>query len=155
MLVEQYVLGVDVAVGWVEGLGVLPPIGYSYAPTGPHTIYDFTLKQGAPEQIDVQVPARLDAVTSQRLMVLALRAFTALGVRGYGRTDFRITPEGAIYFLEMNPLPTLDPRERDLYAAVAAIDASARDLFEAIIEAAVARTAQVSPVRTAPRAVRK
>jgi D-alanine-D-alanine ligase len=135
VLVEHYVDGVDVAVGWVDGLGVLPPIGYAYEPTGEHRIYDLALKQGPPERIDVQVPARLDAVTTQRVLVLARRAFEALGIAGYGRADFRVTPDGAVYFLEMNPLPTLDPRERDLYAAAAAIGKSPRDLLGAIIDA--------------------
>ena len=40
-------------VGWVAGLGVLPPIGYAYPPTGRHRIYDLALKQGPPERIDV------------------------------------------------------------------------------------------------------
>jgi D-alanine-D-alanine ligase len=135
VLVEQYIDGIDVAVGWVDGLGVLPPIGYAYEPTGEHAIYDLALKQGPPERIDVQVPARLDAVTTQRLVVLATRAFEALGIAGYGRADFRVTPEGGVYFLEMNPLPTLDPRERDLYAAAAAIGKSPRDLLGAIVDA--------------------
>lgn len=137
VLVEQYVDGVDVAVGWVEGLGILPPIGYAYEPTGEHPIYDLELKQGPPERIDVQVPAKLDAVTTQRVLVLARRAFDALGIAGYGRADFRVTPDGAVYFLEMNPLPTLDPGERDLYAAAAAIGKSPREVFAAIIEAAL------------------
>jgi D-alanine-D-alanine ligase len=137
VLVEQYVDGIDVAVGWVDGLGVLPPIGYAYEPTGEHHIYDLALKQGPPEHIDVQVPAPLDAVTTQRVRVLASRAFEALGIAGYGRVDFRVTPDGAVYFLEMNPLPTLDPRERDLYAAAAAIGKTPREVFAAIIDAAV------------------
>jgi D-alanine-D-alanine ligase len=135
VLVEQYIDGIDVAVGWVDGLGVLPPIGYAYEPTGAHAIYDLALKQGPPERIDVQVPATLDAVTTQRLQVLATRAFEALGIAGYGRADFRVTPDGGVYFLEMNPLPTLDPRERDLYAAAAAIGKSPRDLLGAIVDA--------------------
>jgi D-alanine-D-alanine ligase len=135
VLVEQYIDGIDVAVGWVDGLGVLPPIGYAYEPTGEHSIYDLALKQGPPERIDVQVPAKLDAVTTQRLLVLARRAFEALGIAGYGRADFRVTPDGSVYFLEMNPLPTLDPRERDLYAAAAAIGKSPRDLLGAIVDA--------------------
>jgi len=104
VLVEHYVEGRDVAVGWVEGLGLL-----------------------------VQLPSELDAVTSQRLLVVAQRAFAALDVRGYGCAHFRVAPEGGIYFLEMNPLPSLgglcalagtEPRE--LFAHI--VDAGLRDL---------------------------
>jgi D-alanine-D-alanine ligase len=93
------------------------------------------------------VPAPLDALTTERLVVLARRAFEALGVAGYGRADFRVTAEGRVYFLEMNPLPTLDPRERDLYAAAAAIGKSPRELLSAIIDAA-AHGADQEIVRT-------
>src|SRR6185369_7427823 len=113
VLVEEYVDGIDVAVGWVAGLGVLPAISYAYPPTGPHRIYDLALKQGPPERIDVQVPAPLPATTLKALETAATRAFEALGVAGYGRADFRVTPDGHVIFLEMNPLPTLDPAERD------------------------------------------
>jgi D-alanine-D-alanine ligase len=137
VLVEEYVDGLDIAVGWVAGLGALPPIGYLYPPTGPHRIYDLALKQGPPERIDVQVPARLPAMTLAALETAATRAFEALGVVGYGRADFRVTPEGGVIFLEMNPLPTLDPGEKDLYAAVAARGLTPRDLLAAIVAAAV------------------
>lgn len=135
VLVEHYVDGLDVAVGWVAGLGVLPPIGYMYPPTGKHRIYDLDLKQGPPERIDVQVPAPLSATTLAALETAAARAFAALGVTGYGRADFRVTPDGHVIFLEMNPLPTLDPAERDLYAAAAARGLTRRDLLAAIVAA--------------------
>jgi D-alanine-D-alanine ligase len=137
LLVEQYVDGIDVAVGWVAGLGVLPPIGYLYPPTGPHRIYDLALKQGPPERIDVQVPAQLPATTLAALETAATRAFDALGVEGYGRADFRVTRDGHVIFLEMNPLPTLDPAEKDLYAAAAARGLTPRELLAAIVAAAV------------------
>jgi D-alanine-D-alanine ligase len=136
VLVEEYIDGTDVAVGWVEGLGILPAIGYAYTATGPHRIYEYALKQGPAEQIDVQVPAALPASTKIVLETAARRAFDALGVTGYGRADFRITADGSVFFLEMNPLPTLDPAEKDLYAAAAAHGHAPRELLAAIVASA-------------------
>jgi D-alanine-D-alanine ligase-like ATP-grasp enzyme len=65
----------------------------------------------------------------------AERAFEALGVRGYGRADFRVTRD-AVYFLEMNPLPTLAPDDEDLYVAAARRGVGARELVGAILAAA-------------------
>jgi D-alanine-D-alanine ligase-like ATP-grasp enzyme len=65
--------------------------------------------------------------------------FDALGVAGYGRADFRVTEDGHVFFLEMNPLPTLDPDDRELYAAAATRGTSPRDLLAAIVAAATAR----------------
>jgi len=136
VLVEEFIDGADVAVGWVEGLGILPPIGYAYSPNGPHRIYDYALKQGPAEDIDVQVPATLPTSTKIVLETAARRAFDALGVTGYGRADFRVAADGSVFFLEMNPLPTLDPDDRELYAAAAAHGHTPRELLAAIVASA-------------------
>jgi D-alanine-D-alanine ligase len=107
-IVEEYVDGIDVAVAFVEGIGLLPPIAYAYTPTGPHRIYDLELKQ-ARERVRPYVIAA-PAVTAA-----AGRVFAALGVTGFGRADFRLTPDGEAVFLDMNPLPTLV--EDDFYVA--------------------------------------
>ena len=133
VLVEEFVEGMDVSVGWVDGLGLLAPIGYAYQASGPHAIYDLALKQGPPEHINVHVPAQLDQLTSTRVIEAAKRAFAALGVTGYGRADFRVTEDGKVLFLELNPLPSLAPRERDLYAAAAPLGKSPRDLLACIV----------------------
>ena len=41
--------------------------------------------------------------------------------------------DGEVYFLELNPLPSLAPGERDLYAAAAAISKSSQDLIAHIV----------------------
>ncbi|HUS29958.1 MAG TPA: hypothetical protein VMZ53_15740 [Kofleriaceae bacterium] len=136
ILVEEYIDGTDVAVGWVEGFGVLPPIGYSYSASGPHRIYDLGLKAGPAEDVVLEIPAALSPAVAAALRTAATRAFEALGVAGYGRADFRVTGDGRVFFLEMNPLPTLDPDDRELYAAAAARGHSARDLLAAIVASA-------------------
>jgi D-alanine-D-alanine ligase len=133
VLVEEYIDGIDVAVGWVNGLGVLPAIEYAYPATGRFAIFDRTLKSARAELVEVQIPARVGPLIGERLADNAARAFDALGVRGYGRADFRVTPEGDAVFLEMNPLPSLAPREIDLYGATAAIGRTPHDLFAAIL----------------------
>ena len=106
MMVEAYVDGDDASVAWVDGLG-FTAITYAYAPTGPHRILDFELKQ-APDRVASRV------VHDARLVDAARRAFAALGVEGYGRADFRVTPD-AVYFLEMNPIPSMAPADGELY----------------------------------------
>jgi D-alanine-D-alanine ligase len=106
MMVEAYVDGNDASVAWVDGLG-FTAITYAYAPTGRHRILDFELKQ-APDRVASRV------VHDARLVDAAQRAFAALGVEGYGRADFRVTPD-AVYFLEMNPIPSMAPADGELY----------------------------------------
>jgi D-alanine-D-alanine ligase len=133
VLVEEWIPGREVAVGWVSGIGLLPPIEYRF--DGP--IYDFALKHTHPERVDVRVPADLPDAVAARLKRAASRAFEALGIEGYGRADFRITPDGEVVFLEMNPLPslTLAAGHDELYVAAAAIGRSPRELLAAILDA--------------------
>lgn len=133
VLVEQLVDGIDVSVAWVDGLGVLPAIAYRYPPSGRFAIYDYALKNDTPERVIVEIPARLEPSVARRLHTIASRAFTALGVVGYGRADFRITPDGDVVFLEMNPLPSLAPGDEDLYGASAVLDKTPADLFACIL----------------------
>jgi D-alanine-D-alanine ligase len=129
-LVEPFVDGRDVAVAWVDGLGWLPEIAYHFdAP-----IYDYALKHVTPERVRVEIPAVLDEDVRTRLHVAARRAFVALGIAGYGRADFRITPNGRVVFLEMNPLPSL--ADGELFAAATAMGANPEVLLGCIVNAA-------------------
>jgi D-alanine-D-alanine ligase len=124
------VRGRDVSVGWVDGLGWLPTIAYHYdAP-----VYDYTLKHVTPERVRVEIPAVLDDGVGRRLRDAAARAFEALGIRGYGRADFRITPSGEVVFIELNPLPSL--ADGELFAAATAMGASAEALLACIVRSA-------------------
>jgi len=136
-IVERFVDGTDVAVGWVAGLGLLPAIHYVYEASGPHRIMDRSVKaRGAAVEIRPLDP---------RLREAAERAFAALGVVGFGRADFRVTPEGEAVFLEMNPLPSLEPGEGDLYAACGIPE---HELIAAIIDAVPRCAREVARVRS-------
>jgi D-alanine-D-alanine ligase len=130
VLVERYVDGLDVAVGWVDGLGWLPPIAYRHGAP----VFDYALKHVTPERVRVEIPAALDDDVHARLLRSAQRAFAALGVSGYGRADFRVTPRGEVVFLEINPLPSL--ADGELFAAASAIGASPEELLACIVRAA-------------------
>ncbi|HEV7555331.1 MAG TPA: hypothetical protein VGO00_07760, partial [Kofleriaceae bacterium] len=133
VLVEELVEGIDVSVAWVDGFGLLPAIAYRYPPAGRFAIYDYVLKHDHPERVVVEIPARLEPSVTRRLEAIARRAFTALGVIGYGRADFRVTPDGDVVFLEMNPLPSLAPGDDDLYGASAVVGKTPADLFACIL----------------------
>ena len=139
VLIEEFIDGMDVSVGWIAGLGVLTPIGYAYEATGPHRILDLALKQGPPERVRMEIPAALDRRTRTSIARAAARAFQVLGVRGYGRADFRIMAGGGVRFLEMNPLPSLSANDQELYMSAARLGKTPSDLLASIVEAASAR----------------
>jgi D-alanine-D-alanine ligase len=71
------------------------------------------------KKVDV-VPADLDAAQQGTLERIARRAYRTLELRGYGRVDFRVSPEGELYFLEANPNPDL-AQEEEVAAAANAV----------------------------------
>lgn len=54
-------------------------------------------------------PVELDDALDQEARRIALRMARALGVRDVGRVDLRVDRQGAVYFLEINPLPSFAP----------------------------------------------
>ena len=51
--------------------------------------------------------ARLPEAKAREIQALAARIYRVLELSGYGRVDFRMTDDGAVYFLEANPNPQL------------------------------------------------
>jgi D-alanine-D-alanine ligase len=114
VIVEDYVPGTDVAVGFIEGLGpeILIPCSYVIDPTweNPHRLYDFRLKNIAPDEaVAVACPAQVPAEVLPRLQEQARRAVRALGLRGIARLDFRVRDDGEVFFIEANATPSLEP----------------------------------------------
>jgi D-alanine-D-alanine ligase len=140
VLVEEFIPGIDVTVGWVDPLGVLPAVAYRY-PSARYAVYDYALKHDMP---DVVAQERVEPRFAAPLATAAARVFAALGVTGYGRADFRVTPTGDVVFLEMNALPSLAPGD-ELYVAAGWLGVTPRDLLGHILGEAVR-------ARDAPRA---
>jgi D-alanine-D-alanine ligase len=68
----------------------------------------------------------------------ALLAFAALGCRDVARIDFRLR-QGVPYFLEVNPLPGLNPDTSDLVIMSRLLGLGHDGLIAAILDAAVRR----------------
>ena len=101
MLCESFLPGREYSVGILEGQA-LPPI--EIRPRG--GVYDYHHKYtaGATEEL---CPAPLAPSALLALERMALDAFQALGMRDFGRIDFREDAGGRVCFLEANTLPGL------------------------------------------------
>jgi D-alanine-D-alanine ligase len=69
-----------------------------------HELFDYECKY-TPGMCDEIFPAPIDDALSDDVQDLAILAHQALKLRGYSRVDFRLTPEGEIFCLEVNTLP--------------------------------------------------
>ena len=99
VLIEEFIKGRELTAG-VIGNQTLPVL--EIRPT--HGLYDYECKytSGMTEYI---VPAEIDSDTSNLINQMTQASFVSLGCKTYGRADFRLTPDGQVYCLEMNTLP--------------------------------------------------
>ena len=99
VMVEKYVPGRELTVGVLAGRPL--PVVEIVAPGG---FYDYRAKYRS-SSTRYLVPAPLDGRRARRLQEMAVKAHGALDCRGATRVDFRLTPEGRPYILEVNTIP--------------------------------------------------
>lgn len=114
LLVQAFV-GIREINAAIVGNEVLPlsEILFEGFPEGHHPIvgYDAKWAPGSPEDLGTRpvCPAPVSGAVASRIRLMALKAWKALGGRGYGRVDFRLSPPDTLYLLEVNPNPDLSP----------------------------------------------
>lgn len=114
-LVEEYIEGreLNVAILGYKKPVVLPisEIDFSGLTKDMHKIvsYDAKWMQGtvAFEGTKGVCPAKLNPAIESRIKETALRCFRIIGCRDYARVDFRLSPQGEPYVLEVNPNPDI------------------------------------------------
>ena len=99
ILVQEYIPGREFTVGVVAG-EVLPVVEIV---TGGGW-YDYSAKYEV-DTTRYDVPAELDPSVAEEMQRVALRTFDALDCCGFGRVDFRMNPDGALFVLELNTIP--------------------------------------------------
>jgi len=144
VMVEEFIAGDEVTVGMVGNcppkvlgiMRVLPKKGAT------HFVYSLEVKREWESLVDYECPAQLEASILQEISDSSLRVFEVLGCRDFARLDFRISPEGKPYFLEINPLAGLNPRSSDLPIMTSKIGLSYNALISAILDSALERYPQ-------------
>jgi D-alanine-D-alanine ligase len=125
VLVEQFVHGREFHVHLLEepgegpggrSLRMLPlaEIVFLEQAPGYWPIYSYDAKWNAAtheyQVTPLHSPVVLEPAAMERLGDLARRAYDLVGCRDYGRLDVRMTPEGELFILEVNPNPFLDSK---------------------------------------------
>jgi len=100
VLVEAFIPGREWTVGVIGGEAL--PVVEIRAPNG---WYGYTEKYTKGVTQYVFPESAEDAPLVAQCQVLALLAFQATGCRGVSRIDFRVTPDGKPYVLEINTVP--------------------------------------------------
>jgi D-alanine-D-alanine ligase len=143
-MVESYIPGHEAAVSIlgtaVEGPTVLPAIEI-VAPDG---FYDFSAKyqKGKTQYL---CPAPFPSKVVYHISELARRTYEVLGCEGAARVDFRITPRGRPYVLEINTVPGMTETSL-LPMAAAQVGIAYDDLVERILQSALDRACRFARV---------
>jgi D-alanine-D-alanine ligase len=148
VLVEEFIDGEELTVGIVghkprEVLGILRVIPVKK--TKQPFIYSLEVKRDM-SQVRYECPARLSAADTRAVEAAALAVWRALGCRDVCRIDFRLRNH-VPYFLEVNPLPGLNPETSDLPIMARALGISHRQLVGRILQAAQERLAESAALR--------
>jgi D-alanine-D-alanine ligase len=149
VLVQEFLSGAEYGVGVIgnpeQGLTVLPPLEVDYTALDPALprLLGFESKAIPDSPYWSQIrfrEARLDESARVALEAAATAMFARLGLRDYGRFDFRADADGRIKFLECNPNPAWGNDGKLAYmAGFAGIDYA--DMLRMILETAQARCA--------------
>lgn len=143
VLVEEFCPGAELTVGLLghgermRALGVM-----EIAPRAGRVqdfVYSLEVKREFESEVEYRVPPALPPSLVERARELALGAARALGCRDVARVDLRIGADGEPQFLEVNPLPGLNPRTSDLVILARLVGSSHAQLVQSIAREAIQR----------------
>jgi D-alanine-D-alanine ligase len=140
ILIEEYIAGDELTVGVV---GNDPPeiIGIMRVVSREKTdrfVYGLAVKRDYKRLVKYECPAPLSARDEHAVREATLKVWHALGCRDVARVDFRLR-DGVPYFLEVNPLPGLNPECSDLVIMSELAGWTYQQLITCILQAALER----------------
>jgi D-alanine-D-alanine ligase len=142
VLVETYLPGREFTVGILgdgdnaRSIGVMEVTSTG---SGDGSAYTYANKMNWRQNVAY---ALVDDDTSQKAKELALKAWKGLGCLDAGRVDVRLDAQGKPCFMEVNPLPGLDPSCSDLPILHGLGGGKFEDLVGTILDSAMLRAAK-------------
>ena len=140
-LVEEYIAGREFTVGLLgeRRPRVLPPMEVVFLTQRERPVYDYACKQEWQRHVRYECPASLSKEELRAIERTCRTTFMTLGCRDVARIDLRLTPEGRVYVIEVNPLPGLTPDYSDLCLIANGAGIEYRTLIGEIMSGAVKR----------------
>jgi D-alanine-D-alanine ligase len=129
LLAEEFIAGEELTVGVLR---VVP------LKNNQRFVYSLEVKRDYANNVRYECPPKLPAEHLRAVEKAALLAYRALGCRDVSRLDFRLR-DGVPYFLEVNPLPGLNPETSDLVILSRMSGLGYEGLIEGILDAAMRR----------------
>jgi D-alanine-D-alanine ligase len=136
-MIEAYIPGHEVTVSLLGREDQAPLALPAVEIVAPNGFYDFSAKyeKGKTRYL---CPALLSSAITKQIQKLALQTYDVLGCAGAARVDFRITPRGRPYVLEINTVPGMTETSL-LPMAAAQAGIGYEELTERILESALTK----------------
>jgi D-alanine-D-alanine ligase len=140
VMVEEFIYGDEITTGIIGNgppkiMGIMRVLPKK---ANPDFVYSLEVKRDWERLVEYECPAKLDPDVLRRISDSALAVFAALGCRDISRVDFRVS-KGTPYFLEINPLPGLNPGSGDIVIMGKKMGWTYPGLISSIVDAASQR----------------
>lgn len=118
VLVEEFLSGPEFTVGVIGNgaaarvIGVMEIVPKLMKPE--EFVYSLEVKRNYETEVEYHVPPKRPPALLQAVEKVALDAYRTLGCRDVSRVDVRATSDGRPRFLEVNPLPGINPVTGDI-----------------------------------------
>lgn len=142
-LVESFIEGRELTCGVVGNNGdlhIMPILEVDFGgyPKDLAPVYSSTHKNDLDHLFRYRCPAALPGEIAAEIKRLTRATFEVTGCRDYARVDFRLTPEGQLFILEINGLPGITPRS-DMTMMAKAEGRTHAELVAAVLQAGLRR----------------
>jgi D-alanine-D-alanine ligase len=144
ILIEEFISGDDITVGIV---GNSPPVIIGIMRILPRKrssqfVYSLEIKRNWEHLVEYECPAKLGERVLKKIEDYSLKVYQTLGCRDFARIDFKLGPGVEPFFLEINPLPGLNPNSGDLPIMGRRMGWAYEKLIAAVLDAATGRYPQ-------------
>ncbi len=143
VLIEEFISGKEITVGVIGNYDNVRVLGMmEIRPKKLNQedfIYSLEVKRNYKEEVDYIVPPEIKEKTKKEIEKFSLKIYKMLGLRDISRIDFRLDKDEKPYFLEVNPLPGLNPNTSDLPIMAYKFGINYEDLIREILKNAFSR----------------
>lgn len=143
MLVEEYIPGREFTVGILGNetdVTIFEPMEICYLHAGTaNQIYSYRVKRDYRKYVEYRCPPDLDRNLCEQMKQTAGEIYRAMECRDFSRIDFRLSDDGILYFIEINPLPGLAPGYSDYPMLAECCGMDYRTLVLSVLNCALTR----------------
>jgi len=144
ILIEEFISGDDITVGIV---GNSPPTVVGMMRVLPRKcssqfVYSIEIKRNWEHLVEYECPAKLGERVLEKIEDYSLKIYQTLECKDFARIDFKLGPGVEPFFLEINPLPGLNPNSGDLPIMAYKLGWTYDELVATVLNAAIGRYSQ-------------